>query len=65
MEKWEEKVIIFQFPQQEHVDREIAKFEADGWELVEQTKGKMEFDSDVVPLLRCLFRRKLQDSDTV
>jgi hypothetical protein len=65
MEDWEKKTVIFQFPQTEQVKQEIAKLEAEGWQLVEQREGRMRFDDYVVPLLGCLFKRKIQDTDTV
>ena len=67
MEEWEKTTVIFQFPKKEDVDRKIAELEADGWQLVEQRKGKMEFDHYVVPLVGCLFKRKIRgkDADTI
>jgi hypothetical protein len=60
VEEWEKTTVIFQFPKQENIDRRIAELEADGWRLVEQRRGELRFDDYVVPLVGCLFKRRIR-----
>lgn len=62
-QQWERQEIIFQDPNEEQVNKKIADLEIEGWQLVERIPGRWDLGTEVIPMLRCLFTRPIQNED--